>query len=225
MSLPDYLLDLPAEEAARLIALALLDRAARGAASRVADPTDRWRLHDFRVATRRLRSCLQAYRPEIDGSLSRRLRRRLARLARATRRSRDLEVHLAWERAQDAGLTERQRAGLRWHLDRLEARRRRADRRLGRLIGRRFPGWSVAFAGGSRPIACGSSAIPPRRRHEAAAVLGAGIRKFGGDLDARLAAVRAAARRGRRPSRADRGEAAALPARAYPDARWTGSSR
>ena len=78
MSLPEYLLDLPAEEAARLIALALLDRTAE-AARRLGDPTDPTALHDFRVATRRLRSCLQAYRPEIDGSVSPRLRRRLAR--------------------------------------------------------------------------------------------------------------------------------------------------
>ena len=68
MSLPEYLLDLPAEEAARLIALALLDRTAE-AARRLGDPTDPTALHDFRVATRRLRSCLQAYRPEIDGSV------------------------------------------------------------------------------------------------------------------------------------------------------------
>ncbi|HET8835726.1 MAG TPA: CHAD domain-containing protein, partial [Gemmatimonadales bacterium] len=60
MSLPEYLLDLPAEEAARLIALALLDRAAE-AARRLLDPTDPTALHDFRVATRRLRSGLQAY--------------------------------------------------------------------------------------------------------------------------------------------------------------------
>ena len=108
MSLPQYLLDLPAEEAARLIALALLDRTA-DAARRLADPTDPMALHDFRVAIRRLRSCLQAYRPEIDGSLSRRLRRRLTRLAQITRRSRDLEVHLAWERAQEPSLTAGQR--------------------------------------------------------------------------------------------------------------------
>src|SRR4051794_18063096 len=62
--LPDYLLDLPAEEAARLIALSLLDRAA-AAAARMTDPSDPQALHDFRVATRRLVACLQAYRPEI----------------------------------------------------------------------------------------------------------------------------------------------------------------
>src|SRR5438105_11117070 len=113
--LPDYLLDLPAEEAARLIALSLLDRSA-AAAARMADPSDPQALHDFRVATRRLVACLEAYRPEIDGSVSSRSRRRLRRLARVTTRSRDLEVHLTWDRQQEGDLTARQRVGLRWHI-------------------------------------------------------------------------------------------------------------
>ena len=82
MTLPEYLLDLPAEEAARLIVLGLLDRAA-GAAPAVADLTDPTALHDFRVAIRRLRSGVQALRPEIEPSVSRGLRRRLAELDRA----------------------------------------------------------------------------------------------------------------------------------------------
>ena len=189
LTLPDYLLDLPADEAARLIVLALLDRAAE-AGRRVGDPTDPTGLHDFRVAVRRLRSGFQAYRPEIAASLPRRLRRRLARLARATRRSRDLEVHLEWERAQESRLTERQRAGLRWHLARLEAQRRRADRRLVRLIGRRF---GRLEHGCRRRLAKYRLRIerdPSRRRHEAAAVLGARIRKFAGDLEWRLGELR-----------------------------------
>ncbi len=189
MSLPDYLLDLPAEEAARLIALALLDRTA-DAARRLADPTDPMALHDFRVATRRLRSGLQAYRPEIDGNRSRRFRRRLARLARATGRSRDVEAHLAWEREQEAELTERQRAGLRWHLDRLEARRRRADRRLSQLVERRFTRLEKRFRRRLQTYRLDIERDPSRRRHEAAAVLGSRIQKFGGDLECRLGAIR-----------------------------------
>jgi CHAD domain-containing protein/CYTH domain-containing protein len=189
VSLPDYLLDLPAEEAARLIALGLLDAAA-DAARRLSDRTDPMALHDFRVATRRLRSCLQAYRPEIDGSLPRRLRRRLSRLAQATRLSRDLEVHLAWEREQGAALTERQRVGLRWHLARLEARRRRADRRVGQLVERRFTRLERRFRARLERYRLRIVRDPSRRRHEAAAVLGSRIRKFGGDLECRLGAVR-----------------------------------
>ena len=189
MTLPEYLLDLPADEAARLIVLALLDRAAV-AGRRVADPTDPMAVHDFRVAVRRLRSGLQAFRPEIQPSLSRRLRRRLGRLARATRRSRDVEVHLAWERGQEAVLTERQRAGLRWHLGRLEARRRRADRKLGRLIGRRFARLEQRIRRRLETYRLRIEREPSHRRHEAAAVLGGRIRKFAGDLEWRLGEVR-----------------------------------
>jgi len=189
VSLPDYLLDLPAEEAARLIALALLDGVA-DAARRLADPSDPTALHDFRVATRRLRSCLQAYRPEIDGSVSRRLRRRLARLARATRRSRDLEVHLTWERAQAAWLSDRQQAGLRWHLARLEARRHRADLGVGRLVERLFPRLERRFRRRLETYRLRIERDPSRRRHETAAVLGSRIRKFGGDLECLLGAIR-----------------------------------
>jgi CHAD domain-containing protein/CYTH domain-containing protein len=189
VSLPEYLLDLPAEEAARLIALALLDRTAE-AARRLDDPSDPTALHDFRVATRRLRCCLQAYRPEIDGSVTPSLRRRLARLARATARSRDAEVHLAWEREQEPALSERQRAGLRWHLERLEARRRRADRRLARHVARRFLRLEARFRRRLERYRLRIERDPSRRRHEAAAVLGGRIRKFAGDLECRLGAVR-----------------------------------
>jgi CHAD domain-containing protein/CYTH domain-containing protein len=189
VSLPEYLLDLPAEEAARLIALALVDRTAE-AARRLLDPTDPTALHDFRVATRRLRSCLQAYRPEIDGSVPGRLRRRLARLARASVRSRDAEVQLAWEREQEPALSERQRAGLHWHLERLEARRRGADRRLTRHVARRFTRLDASFRGRLERYRLRIERDPSRRRHEAAAVLGSRIRKFAGDLECRLGAVR-----------------------------------
>jgi CHAD domain-containing protein/CYTH domain-containing protein len=187
--LPEYLLDLPAEEAARLIALALLDRTAE-AARRMLDPTDPTALHDFRVATRRLRSCLQAYRPEIDGSVRGRLRRRLARVARATARSRDAEVELAWEREQEPALSERQRAGLHWHLERLEARRRRADRQVVRHVTHRFPRLEGGFRRRLERYRLRIERDPSRRRHEAAAVLGSRIRKFAGDLECRLGAVR-----------------------------------
>jgi CHAD domain-containing protein/CYTH domain-containing protein len=189
VSLPEYLLDLPAEEAARLIALALVDRTAE-TARRLLDPTDPTALHDFRVATRRLRSGLQAYRPEIDGSVPRRLRRRLARLARATTRSRDAEVHLGWEREQEPALSQRQRAGLRWHLERLEARRRRADRQLARLVHRRFARLEAGLRRRLERYRLQIERDPSRRRHEAAAVLGSRIRKFAGDLECRLGAVR-----------------------------------
>ncbi|MGN6393728.1 MAG: CHAD domain-containing protein [Gemmatimonadales bacterium] len=189
MALPAYLLDLPAEEAARLIALDLLDRAA-DAARRLIDPTDAVALHDFRVAIRRLRSGLRAYRPEIACAISGRLRRRLARLARATARSRDAETHLAWERAQAPALTPRQRVGLAWHLEHLEHARRLADRRLVRYALRRFPRLEARIRRRLERYRLRIERDASRRQHEAAAVLGSRIRKLAGDLECRLAAVR-----------------------------------
>ncbi|HEY9420766.1 MAG TPA: CHAD domain-containing protein, partial [Thermoanaerobaculia bacterium] len=60
------------EEGARLLALSFLDQA-RAARPRLADPSDSEALHDFRVALRRLRSCLRAYRSFLDESVPRKL--------------------------------------------------------------------------------------------------------------------------------------------------------
>ncbi len=53
-------------------------------------------LHDFRVALRRLRSTLRAYRPWLGRAAGRKLRRRLAVLSDKTNRGRDAEVQTAW---------------------------------------------------------------------------------------------------------------------------------
>jgi len=93
-ALPADLLALPAGEAARRIALAELARAeaARAALAAGEDPEA---LHDFRVALRRLRSQVRAYRDEIARAMGRKLRRRLRRLAAATNPGRDAEVGIA----------------------------------------------------------------------------------------------------------------------------------
>jgi CHAD domain-containing protein len=105
------LLDRPAAEAARLLALRLLDDAA-SARLRLGRPDDPEALHDFRVAIRRLRSSIRAWRDVLDNAVSPRVLRRLRRLARATSESRDLEVHLAWVAAQAPNQREYQRPGL-----------------------------------------------------------------------------------------------------------------
>jgi CHAD domain-containing protein len=137
MDLPDTLLDLPADECARLIALRLLDDVV-AARLRLSRPEDQEALHDFRVALRRLRSALRAWRLPLGSSVSKRVRRRLREIARATGRSRDLEVHIAWVRSRMDGLRDYQRAGAEWLLGRLEARKERADRRLERRLARDF---------------------------------------------------------------------------------------
>jgi CHAD domain-containing protein len=120
---PTDLLTRPAVVGARLIALAQLDEAAQ-ALDRIGDSDDPEALHDFRVALRRLRTTLRAYRPQLRDAVRRKLRRRLRGLARATNRCRDVEVQLQWLHDQTGSLAPRERTGGRWLATRLAERRR-----------------------------------------------------------------------------------------------------
>ena len=122
MPLPADLLQRPAALGARIVALAFLDQAAQ-ASARLADPADTEALHDFRVALRRLRSTLRAYRPLVDTAVTKKQRRRLRELGDRTNAGRDAEVQVAWLRDQAARVTPRDRAGWAWLVDRLEQRR------------------------------------------------------------------------------------------------------
>jgi CHAD domain-containing protein len=119
---PADLLARPAAEATRLIALGYLEDAS-AAATRLEDPKDEEALHDFRVALRRLRSTLRAYRLELRASVRRGSRDRLGRIADATNRSRDADVALAWLRPLTSALTSGERVGLRELIERIERRR------------------------------------------------------------------------------------------------------
>lgn len=120
--LPADLLSRSAEEASRLIALAYLDDAGR-AERRLSDPLDSEALHDFRVGLRRLRSCTRTYRSHLKGSVSKRMRRRLRGLTRATNPGRDTEVQLAWLHQQAGQLGPGDTQGLAWLIGRLEGRK------------------------------------------------------------------------------------------------------
>jgi len=99
-------------------------------------------LHDLRVALRRLRATLGAYRPFLraGGVRPKRLARRVAAVARATGRARDLDVQLLWlERKERTELDDREEAGVRWFRDDLEARRREAYQAARRRVARDLP--------------------------------------------------------------------------------------
>ena len=106
----------------RLIAQGQLD-AAGAAARRVDDPKDAEALHDFRVALRRLRTTLRAYRAELRDSVRPRQYRRLGDVADETNRVRDAEVALEWLRPLRSELTARERVGLRWLIEHVDSRR------------------------------------------------------------------------------------------------------
>jgi CHAD domain-containing protein/CYTH domain-containing protein len=132
----DDLLERSPEAAVRLLSLALLDEAA-GAARRLDDAQDEEALHDFRVALRRLRSQLKAYRPVLEASISKKQRRGLRDLATATGEARDSEVQLEWLRKQSERIKVADRDAWSWLIDRLEARRAEAYQRVrGEIIPR-----------------------------------------------------------------------------------------
>jgi CHAD domain-containing protein len=132
------LLARPPEEGARLIALSYLDQAV-AARARLKDEADGEALHDFRVALRRLRSCLRAYRDSLQGSVPKKLAKRLRRLAGATGPGRDAEVQLEWLRGRGSKLGSQQRQGHTWMLARLNGRMREAYGDLQAEIEQDFP--------------------------------------------------------------------------------------
>jgi CHAD domain-containing protein len=193
IDLPDTLLERPADEAARLIALRLLSDVAT-ARLRLGRPEDLEALHDFRVALRRMRSALRAWRPHLTGAISKRSRRRLRALARATGRSRDLEVHLAWVRSRATNLKDYQRPGADWLLTRMEARKVRADRRLQARLEDEFERTELRLRAGLSSVRV--LVVPPLAVPHSATgggVLGRLIGDLGVELAHRLAAVRSIA--------------------------------
>jgi CHAD domain-containing protein len=133
------------------LALAFLDQAA-AARPRLDDPADDEALHDFRVALRRLRSCLQAYAEPLEDSIPKKLEKRLRRLADATGAGRDTEVQIEWLRKQGgkqgepaAKLAAAHRPGYAWLLGRLHEQKRDAYRELGEEVADEFSGLEASL--------------------------------------------------------------------------------
>jgi CHAD domain-containing protein len=135
--LPSDLLDRSAPEASRLLALSYLD-AIDAARDRLGDALDQEALHDFRVGVRRLRSEIKAYRAELAGSVSGKMRRQLRNLARATNDGRDVEVQLAWLRQQRDRLGPDEIPGFYWLVGRLEDRKQKIHDRAVADVARRY---------------------------------------------------------------------------------------
>jgi CHAD domain-containing protein len=126
----------PAERSARVIGRERLD-AVRLAWPRLGTD-DPEALHDVRVALRRLRSWLSAYRPALDDTVSRKSRRALRKLARATNAARDSEVALLWLEAQ-TDLPPEAARGYRDLVDRLTAERMQSAHAVEEYLARRLP--------------------------------------------------------------------------------------
>jgi CHAD domain-containing protein len=99
------ILDKPAPQAARLVAVALIDETLdrwQALRSDDADPgsvssaAGDLQLHAFRVAARRLRTWLKLHDDLLGPAISPVLRKRLSRAMRATNADRDAQVHRQW---------------------------------------------------------------------------------------------------------------------------------
>jgi CHAD domain-containing protein len=185
---PEDLLRRPAGEVARLLARRQLDHwvKARARLDRKEDPEA---LHDFRVALRRLRSTLRAFRPQLEGLVPRRIWRRLRRLADATSESRNLEVERAWVESQLEGLTPGEQAGARQLLARLEERHRAADRRLHRRVAKWFAPLQRTLKQALAEPRPGAPAVDRTRSLTAGAVMRRTVRQGLAELERHMAAI------------------------------------
>jgi len=125
------------QRGARRSALALLAKV-RETRDRLDDLGDKEALHDFRVALRRLRSWLRAFRPALADTITPKMERRLKRIAKATGSSRDLEVHVEWVEDARRSLSDNARVGATWLLQQLRRDKREADADFRSVISRKF---------------------------------------------------------------------------------------
>lgn len=99
----------PAMGVVRKLAMSLV-KDMDSAVARLADPGDEQALHDVRVALRRLRGWLHAFRSLLQPITGR--RRQLKSLTHATNMARDAEVGIEWLRQLQPGLEPRARSGV-----------------------------------------------------------------------------------------------------------------
>ena len=113
---------LTVDAGARLIASELLVEAG-AAAGRLAEDASEEALHDFRVAVRRLRTWLRAFKRELSPAVTRRTRRALRSIVRTTNLGRDSAVQLEWLRDRRHRFTIAEREGVDWLAAQLERKR------------------------------------------------------------------------------------------------------
>lgn len=145
------LLRQPVAQAACRIALTHLD-AAHAAHARLKEAGDTEALHDFRVALRRTRSVLRAYRPWL-GRIPRKLRRHLRALARATNVARDTEVMMDWLRIERRKIRDKHRSGFVWLQALLNERYEESYAEITREMLKEFAGMEERLRASLAPIA------------------------------------------------------------------------
>jgi CHAD domain-containing protein/CYTH domain-containing protein len=187
--MPPALPDLLVDEGARRLALGYLEDAA-AARARVKSAADPEALHDYRVAVRRLRSCVRAYRRKLRSSVGGKTRRQLRRLARATNRPRDLEVQLAWLNDRRGGAGEAERPGIDWLAARMQAARAGAAGEMLALDARLFPPVAARLQSRLTRFRATLELDEASGRRSTAAVTAKLVRRAASRLQDRLAGVR-----------------------------------
>jgi CHAD domain-containing protein len=142
--LPADLLERPAPEGVRRLALARLHDFVVER-KRLDDPDDADAIHDFRVALRRLRSVLRAYRGVLDDSVSSKNRRGLSRIATLSGVYRDAEVRLQWIAERRHTIRSAGNPGLPWVAQQLRRERRAGKRNLARELELHFAATSATL--------------------------------------------------------------------------------
>lgn len=178
----------PAEAGARLVALRLLDDA-RAACARLEDPDDAEAIHDLRVALRRLRSTLAAYRSWLDPDSTRDALNDAGRLAGQAGAAREAEVELAWLRAQVDELRPAARAVVLPQIDSLEARARAERARASVELPARFAVFDPALRASLETYRVRVAAEGATRAPGFAAAAGSALQATARELEQALARV------------------------------------
>jgi CHAD domain-containing protein len=183
------LLDRPATKVALMLARDDLDRWSK-AHKRLGQANAPDALHRFRVALRRLRSTLRAFGPQLKPLVPRRTRRRLRRLARATGRSRNLQVEREWVAAQIEALSPEERTGAQWLDALLTARQEEADERLARRVAKDFARVKRKLRRCFKTAKSSTAGEGSRSSMTASVVLRDALRQWTRELNHRLHAIR-----------------------------------
>jgi len=131
-----------APRSVRVIAQARLQRVLEEAA-RVELGADPEAIHDFRVALRRLRAWLRAFRPYLSDTVRHGPERRLRTLSRLAGRARDLEVQYQWLTGPRQRRFGTARIAARWLAEEIGRGQARARRRLAEGLLAELPGMTA----------------------------------------------------------------------------------
>ena len=179
------LLERPVVETVAALVDLYLSQAER-AVRQVGRPGKAEALHDFRVALRRCRGVLRAYRPWLGKAAGKRVRAELRRLMRQTNRGRDAEVQIVWLESTRQALRRSERAGLNHLLERLRRRRHAAQAAAAAAVRSRFERLEVELR--ARLERAVPVPVPYGR------AFGERLQQYAADTGARLAATAEAAR-------------------------------